>query len=362
MQLSVSSSAAQLWICCSAVWPSELHAAHRQKDAEASSLCGFPPMEVDEFWFVPLPNAMCFKAFRKCSNTGLIVGPRKQLIMGEKDDEGRSIGVVHSNVQETFGLSSLKRLKRYSWTGYVWSVNRKNGERWKDLGLLSVLTCVISFKINDKLSFKDVLFCVGFTLQDIPGCCACDVDGRVEKLWNYFCFCWHHCVFPKYSRQPATFPAGNTVGKRHWWISWAETASPWSHVLLSPRGTQVQPPRGLETRMSHHRDDRFCRLMAFDPFSASRQANLSVHCWGERSGRGNKEDFYWEWCSWTAGAADTKCCERPRVISQRGLHVASRGWGHFLLGSSPIVNVFRKPERFVLFFKGWIFLIAFESE
>lgn len=27
--------------------------------------------------------------------------------------------------------------------------------------------------------------------------------------------------------------------------------------------------RGLETRMSHHRDDRFCRLLAFDPFSAS---------------------------------------------------------------------------------------------
>lgn len=63
-------------------------------------------MEEDEFWFVPLPNAMCFKACQKCLNTGLIVGPRKQLIMGEKDEEGRSIGVVHSNVQETFGLSS----------------------------------------------------------------------------------------------------------------------------------------------------------------------------------------------------------------------------------------------------------------
>lgn len=136
-----------------------------------------------------------------------------------------------------------------------------------------------------------------------------------------------------------------------------------SQVLLSPRGTkktQVQPPRGLETRMSHHRDDHFCRLMAFDPFSASRQANLSVHCWGERSGRGNKEDFYWEWCSWTAGAVDRKCCERPHVISQRGLHVALRGWGHFLLGSSRIVNVFRKPEGFC--FVGWIFLIAVESE
>lgn len=135
MQLSVSSSAAQLWICFSAVWPSELHAAHRQKDAEASSLCGFPLMEVDEFWFVVLPNAMCFKACRKCLNTGLIVGPSKQLIMGEKDDEGRSIGVVHSNVQGTFELSSLKRLKRYSWTGYVSSLNRKNSERWKDLNV-----------------------------------------------------------------------------------------------------------------------------------------------------------------------------------------------------------------------------------
>lgn len=125
-----------------------------------------------------------------------------------------------------------------------------------------------------------------------------------------------------------------------------------SHALLSPRGTkktQVQPTRGLDTRVSHHRDDRFCRLMAFDSFSASRQANLSVHCWGERSRRGNKEDFYWEWCSWTAGAMDIKCCERPHVISQKGLHVALRGWGHFLLGSSRIVNVFRKPDSVFVF-------------
>lgn len=59
-------------------------------------------VEVTGFWCVPLPNAMCFKACRKCLNTGLIVGPRKRLIMGEKEDEGRSIGVVRSNLQETF--------------------------------------------------------------------------------------------------------------------------------------------------------------------------------------------------------------------------------------------------------------------
>lgn len=212
---------------------------------------------------------------RKCLNTGLIVGPSKQLIMGEKDDEGRSIGVMHSNVQETFELSSLKR---YSWTGYVSSVNRKNGERWKDLNV-SFICADMGHKFLKniyKLSFKDVLFCVGFTLQDIPGCCACNVDGKVEKLWNYFCFCW--LVIIVFFQN---IPDSQLLSQQA--TRWAHATDEFhGHVLLSPRGTkktQVQPPRRLETRMSHHQDDRFCRLMAFDPFSASRQANLSVHCW-----------------------------------------------------------------------------------
>ena len=55
-------------------------------------------------------------------------------------------------------------------------------------------------------------------------------------------------------------------------------------------------------------------------------------CWKieKKSGKGNKEDLYWEWCSWTAGASsvrnhfyfhmDIKSCER-NFISQRGWDV-----------------------------------------
>lgn len=96
MQLSVSSSAAQLWICFSAVWPSELHAAHRQKDAEASSLCGG-----DRVLVCSSAKRNVLQGLSKVLEHRAFCRARKQLIMGEKDDEGRSIGVVRSNVQET---------------------------------------------------------------------------------------------------------------------------------------------------------------------------------------------------------------------------------------------------------------------
>lgn len=114
----------------------------------------------------------------------------------------------------------------------------------------------------------------------------------------------------------------------------------------------MHPPWGLETRMSHYWDDHVFRLLAFDPyffffFFAWRQANLSICGKGKKvlfvSGRENKEDFYWEWCIWTARVEGILCCERNHIISQRGFHVASRGWGHFLLGSSCVVNIFREP-------------------
>lgn len=61
------------------------------------------------------------------------------------------------------------------------------------------------------------------------------------------------------------------------------------------------------------------------------------------SGKRNKEDFYRERRSWTAGVSDVIRCERKHIISQRGFHVASRGRGHFLLGRSCLVNIFREP-------------------
>lgn len=75
-------------------------------------------------------------------------------------------------------------------------------------------------------------------------------------------------------------------------------------------------------------------------FIALRLANLSVQRL-KKSGKGNKEGLYWEWCSWTAGALsdirnlynhlDIKSCEW-RFISQNGVKCSMVWVRYFILG------------------------------
>lgn len=135
----------------------------------------------------------------------------------------------------------------------------------------------IFFSIKDTQSFQRC-----FTLALHSRICWNIVHTMSTEKWKKASFFFADpasLCFSKYFGQPPSFTAGIPAGKRYWWISWAETASPLeTRVLLGLRGgkkTQMHPTRGLETRMSHHWHDHVCRVLAFDPFSVSRQANLT---------------------------------------------------------------------------------------
>ena len=110
-----------------------------------------------------------------------------------------------------------------------------------------------------------------------------------------------------------------------------------THVLLSIGGTKRLtstkpsfPPRGLKTRMSHLPWGAcFYRPVTLDPFLPWDLQICPSRGWKKKkSGKGNKEDLYWEWCSWTAGASsdrknfyhhvDIKSCERGTLFHRNG--------------------------------------------
>lgn len=198
------------------------------------------------------------------------------------------------------------------------------------------------------------------------GTAACNVDGKVEKEWNYFSFFWLVIIVffqnipdSQQLSQQATRWANATddfhglkqhrhgesrpvESKRDEKDSSAATSGIRNQDVPSPRWPLLQtygfwPLFCLETRKS------VCSLLGGKVWEGKQRGLLL---------RVMQLD------SWSHGR---KMLQRPQVISQRGLHVALRGWGHFLLGSSRIVNVFRKPESVFVFWR-WIFLLAVGSE
>lgn len=230
------------------------------------------------------------------------LGSCKELIMGENDEERTA--AARSNARQT--LEVIGR-----WKVGVVQVKRMVRREKKKRSCVFYLHQNGSYNQKRINIFKGIMLCMGCTLQQGTAVHATRTNNsnEAEKKTGWFCWLgvivfqsghlfsqqaiheskvWIHLemqVSIKWERQRKDSrcrpdDGGAAVMMFHELKQQTKHRHGDSRPVESKRDkkTQVHPPMGLESRMSHRRGDRSCRLVAFDPLFCL-ETSKSVCSW-----------------------------------------------------------------------------------